>query len=558
MPPLERPSTSQGKRNCGGHETFAAAARTGLLFDKRNKVRASIGNGSLTHRAHRQGSNPGDYVKTGPMTARDPRAFAQDRARCDDVEMRALCKLCEQMGLKAAQKFKTTRDALRFLDADHDGLIERSELRHFFRAYDFGNEVADRFFDYFDDERRGFIAYSDFVEMTIPYFNGVFSTRGSSCKSKTDGCDSESSTRTGTPTAFSEEDTRSQVHAEFGDALRHIARKMPETFGTLRRAIRHADGGNRGSVCKSEMRYFFRAFNLPEDVADRFQSCLAGLANTTDVNSHDLFDCLSPYIEPQYREAALPRRSSRGPSEVTSPARCTSKVTSVATREQPEGVALDGVPLAREKAHRELKLLLSEIGAKLPVKFRHPRDAFRMLDLERNGWITRSEMQGFFRGFGYLDDVANRIFDLLRDPEREEVDFKAFMKHFDGVLGPAFRQARRDPLIPCEDRHLESEVNKIAAAILDRLITKYRNVHDAFRALDLNRDGTINQAEMRNFIRGFGMPVTSADKIFSALDKDGSGEVKYDEFIAIFPNDSIDGKKETKEFVKMPHMRRLF
>jgi Ca2+-binding EF-hand superfamily protein len=277
------------------------------------------------------------------------------------------------------------------------------------------------------------------------------------------------------------------------------------------------------------------------------------LANTHDVGSHDLADCLSPYLDPQ--AAALPKKSR---------SKCSSLGSSLASKEpsicasarehgHPEGaIRLDDASLAKENNHRQLELLLSDIGAKLPLKFRHPRDAFRMLDLERNGWITRSEMQSFFRGFGHQEDVANRIFDLVRDAEREEVDFKAFMKHFDCFLGPAFRQARRDPMIPCDDRHLESEVNKIAEVIKDRLITKYRNVHDAFRGLDLNRDGTINASEMRTFVRGFGMPLDAGDKIFAALDKDGSDEVQYDEFIAIFG--VRDGKKDP---AKMPHMARL-
>merc|ERR1719183_1347435 len=204
----------------------------------------------------------------------------------------------------------------------------------------------------------------------MPYFNATFQDLGASnCKFKTEGCDSDVSTRTGTPSAFEEDDARSQVHAEFGEALVHIARKMPETFGTLRRAIRHADGGNRGFVSKSEMRYFFRAFNLPAAIADRFHARLAGLANTPDVGSHDLAECLSPYIDPEL--ASLPSKKSSGgghtrrASKESPPSNGSDK-----EEEHPEGaIRLDVASLAKESIHRQLAPQVGVIGSKLPLKF---------------------------------------------------------------------------------------------------------------------------------------------------------------------------------------------
>jgi Ca2+-binding EF-hand superfamily protein len=303
------------------------------------------------------------------------------------------------------------------------------------------------------------------------------------------------------------------------------------------------------------MRYFFRAFNLSEKVADRFYACVAGVTNSKGVSSHALAECLSPYLDSQ--TASLPKL---GPSlGALAPERRASVGSTGDVRDEPEVAPSNTTWLEREKQNRELELLLTDIATKLPLKFRHPRDAFRMLDLERNGWITRSEMRGFFRGFGHSEEVADRIFGLLHEPGRQEVDFKDFMRHFDGILGPAFRQSRRDPLIPCKDRHVESEVNKVATIILDRLITKYRNVHDAFRALDLNSDGMINQEEMRHFIRSFGMGVDTADNIFAALDADDSGGIQYDEFIELFKLYGENKKESEGEPVrKAPPLRRLF
>merc|ERR1712032_100996 len=177
---------------------------------------------------------------------------------------------------------------------------------------------------------------------------------------------------------------------------------------------------------------------------------------------------------------------------------------------------------------------MGDLGQKLPIKFRHPRDAFRMLDLERNGRITRDEMRGFFRGFGHSDQIADKIFNLLVEDSHGGVDFNAFMSHFDSVLGPQFRCAKRTPMIELEDKRLEKEINDIAIAIQERLTTKYKSVQDAFRAMDLNKDGTVQLSELKVFFRSFGMPNDVAEKVFNVLCADGGidedGGVKYEEF----------------------------
>jgi len=182
----------------------------------------------------------------------------------------------------------------------------------------------------------------------------------------------------------------------------------------------------------------------------------------------------------------------------------------------------------------ELRKLMQDIGEKLPIKFKHARDAFRCLDLERNGKITRAELQAFFRGFGHPEYTADQVFDLLLEDGEEEIDFKSFMTHFDPVLGPAFRSAKRVPLIPCEDPSLVKEVNDIAMVISRSLQTKYKNVQSAFRAVDLNKDGKVSLYEMQVFIKQFNLPPASADKFFKAMDDDNSGYILYDEFIQLF------------------------
>jgi Ca2+-binding EF-hand superfamily protein len=192
-----------------------------------------------------------------------------------------------------------------------------------------------------------------------------------------------------------------------------------------------------------------------------------------------------------------------------------------------------------EALQRELRNVLEDIARLLPLKFKHPRDAFRPLDVNRVGRIDKEEMRGFLRGFGHTEETADRIFELLADGSSKEgetptVNFRDFMSHFDPVLGPQFRRARRAPLIAVQDQSLEREVNVIGAILKERLTTKYKDIREAFRALDLNHDGSISYTEMRTFMGQFNLPVESADKFWAVFDEDGSGEIQFDEFMALF------------------------
>lgn len=191
-------------------------------------------------------------------------------------------------------------------------------------------------------------------------------------------------------------------------------------------------------------------------------------------------------------------------------------------------------PAQQEK---EMRQVMRDIAAKLPSKFAHPRDAFRSLDLSHDGYITCSEMRGFLRGFGWDSAVAERIFEALQDNDTGKVDYNAFMKHFEVILGPAHMPAARKELVQVPgsmERELRTEVNEIAAILGEKLLTKYSSAKRAFSTLDLTNDGEITLQEMRVFFRSMSMPVDTANKVFKCLCKDGSQTVHYDDFLSLF------------------------
>jgi Ca2+-binding EF-hand superfamily protein len=236
----------------------------------------------------------------------------------------------------------------------------------------------------------------------------------------------------------------------------------------------------------------------------------------------------------------------------------------------------------------ELALVIENIGRKLPLKFDKPRDAFRPLDVERDGKITPSEMRSFLRGFGWGQDVADRFFSLLDDEGRGEVDYNAFMAHFAPVLGPAVFPSTRGRLLQvpptaasnidqsqlltpvssqtaasglasrsrsgvapslvstCLSEDLEKKLNEVAEIIGEKLRTKFRSGREALRPLNLRNDGQVTRSEMRAFFRSFCLPVSDADALFDALQPSleqepeptgalvvGGPTVRYDDVVAL-------------------------
>lgn len=202
--------------------------------------------------------------------------------------------------------------------------------------------------------------------------------------------------------------------------------------------------------------------------------------------------------------------------------------------------------IAGRKQSRELCELMEDIGRKLPLKFRHVRDAFRPLDLNHDGKITQSEMRSFLRGFGWSEDVADRLFLLLDEAGHGEVNYSDFMSHFEAVLGPANPPVERIQAVNVQDRRLEREINEVAALLGDRLRTKYKTAREAFRSLDLSNTGHITRSELRVFFRSLNMPIDAADQVFRVLAR-GADEIPYDEFVDLFGPEQPGGRWQSIE-----------
>eukprot|EP00434_Breviolum_minutum_P000056 symbB.v1.2.000047.t1/scaffold2.1/size812218/1 len=238
------------------------------------------------------------------------------------------------------------------------------------------------------------------------------------------------------------------------------------------------------------------------------------------------------------------------------------------------------------KLLKEIREVMRDIGYKVRMSYRRPRDALRGLDLEKDGIIRREEMRDFFRGFNKSETFADRVFDLL-DPDRTgKVDFAEFLAHFDEVLTPAHRQVERAPVIGLNDLERSRQVATVVNAIGHRMLTKYKNLgilvmpHDvqkkstciflwilnfgltlpllrnarqAFRDLDLDKDGKVSRQELRFFVKKMGLPVETADVLFEALSPtDFGGLIEQDTFVSLFLDLRGDLSSQSRTTLKLP------
>eukprot|EP00929_Paragymnodinium_shiwhaense_P109552 TRINITY_DN7601_c0_g1_i1.p1 TRINITY_DN7601_c0_g1~~TRINITY_DN7601_c0_g1_i1.p1 ORF type:complete len:678 (+),score=150.77 TRINITY_DN7601_c0_g1_i1:83-2116(+) len=412
------------------------------------------------------------------------------------------------IGHKAAQKFTSVREALRYLDADRDGLVDRGEAHYFFRAYDISERLADQVFDSLLARyggSRDTVPYAEFVQFLAPAFEGTGAA--------TPGDDS---TRAPSPTSVAER--RRAVEEQFAEVLVYIRRKCEARFPNalqVRRFIGTSE--NAGFVINSEVRHLFRAFNLPETTADKIYDCL-------DPDGYGAIDyglfmqVVCPHLEDLPGGGALfpkaPQPFSHGYSMV---AGAVSSSTTSRTSSRPSSNTRPGRELASEGLHGAsdaelLKKVMTDIGVKLQLKFKHIREAFRPLDLSRHGRILPGEMRSFMRGFGWGDDVADRVFSMLDADGKGEVAYDAFVTLFEAALGPANQPPPRKAPIDehsskvLEDPRMRRIMNFLAAQIGDELVTKHQKARDALKLLDLNNDGQISRAELLRYLRSKAFP----------------------------------------------------
>jgi len=546
-----------------GHDALAAAsvwldnvAREGKRVGDRLTVEPVLHKGDVSLKELQGMSQPVRRLiaNTGALTARELQRAKKDQELFkplskEELEMKTILQLISE---KAAQRFSSIRSALRHLDADCDGSVDRSEVRHFFRGYNFTDEIADKFFDYLDEEKLGELDYAKFVNFIRPFLEGAINGTPLTARDLTKGKGALDYVLEGLLDATEEgQEQLATFDAKFQDTLRVLARKVQERFGSLSAAFRHVDLDRNGIMTRNETRYLFRLCNIPEELANKYHSAV-DTNGSGEISFQELRESLAPYISTE--EFADMKKDQRVRAPTPPSERTSREATPVPSSRATSKERAQRVPFS-ERAR--LRKLMQDVGDKLLLKFRQPRDAFKPLNLQRLGRISRDELCAFFRGFGHPQEVADWVYDLLKDG-RGDLEYTVFMSHFESILGRNFRALSQPPVLVIPDPIACMEVNKTVDVLKRFLMSKCSSLQEAYRLLDANKDGKVTQAELRAFAKKLGVAAVSADQLFHALDVDGVGCINFLQFTRLFPDPrQVDPGSSGQDAWTTPRVARL-
>ncbi|CAK6449805.1 unnamed protein product [Pipistrellus nathusii] len=161
------------------------------------------------------------------------------------------------------------------------------------------------------------------------------------------------------------------------------------------------------------------------------------------------------------------------------------------------------------------RLLLRELEAQVQAAFGQDRElrpeeieelqaAFQEFDRDRDGYIGHRELGACMRTLGYMPTEMELI-EISQQISGGKVDFEDFVE----LMGP-----------------------KLLAETADMI--GVRELRDAFREFDTNRDGCISLAELRAALRvllGERLTQREADEILQDMDLNGDGLIDFEEFV---------------------------
>ncbi|KAM9266988.1 calcium-binding protein 4 [Cariama cristata] len=134
-------------------------------------------------------------------------------------------------------------------------------------------------------------------------------------------------------------------------------------------------------------------------------------------------------------------------------------------------------------------------------------DAFKEFDTDQDGYISYKDLGACMRTLGYMPTEMEliEISQHIKMRMGGRVDFEDFVQ----MMGPKLRE---------ETAHMVG----------------VRELRIAFREFDMNGDGEISSAEMREAIAallGEQLKAQEVDEILQDVDRNGDGHVDFDEFV---------------------------
>lgn len=215
-------------------------------------------------------------------------------------------------------------------------------------------------------------------------------------------------------------------HPEFQQMLAMIGEKCRQKFSKAREVFRFVDSDHSGTIDRGEVQYFFRFFNIPREQADKFFENFE-VDEENEISYVDFVKYLWPHVNPGNEQLhwSLAKDERKDDVDETKP-------RTVYARSQ------DLVQAYEVELPRELEKAKVNIAARLELRYKSTREAFRDLDKDHDGDITKEEIARFLGYFGWAH-VADRFFDILSERGNGTIDYSVFTGLFVNAKDSDFR-----------------------------------------------------------------------------------------------------------------------
>lgn len=216
-----------------------------------------------------------------------------------------------------------------------------------------------------------------------------------------------------------------EIDPEFEKMMDFVGVKISQKFNKARHVLRYVDTDNNGWISREEARYFFRFFNMQDEDADKFFDGFEKAGADGEISYTQLLRTLWPYINPGNDEQT-PWQIKQEDMEKHGLARWGDE----ARHTSPFRTKKDSY----DELTPELRRARVNICQRLDLKYAKKGDAFKLIDMNRDGVVSRQELLAFFRGFGW-EEVADKMYDVLAArSETGFVDYSVFMDLFEQDL----------------------------------------------------------------------------------------------------------------------------
>jgi Ca2+-binding EF-hand superfamily protein len=280
------------------------------------------------------------------------------------------------------------------MNPERKGAIDRKKFSDFLATYNYNESISNQVFDFIDEDGSGGMDYMEFCDMFGPYLMPDWTDKDREQRPRAPSL-------TIPPPRQLEDRKMRKVIEDLGTSLAMRHKSAHHVFRTL-------DAENDGTLSKTKVREFFARQSYPKDVADRF---FATFPKDSDgeISSHEFTSYFTPYIIKGY--------DGKGINEV------------------PQYMSKVKIPLRPAYVKDpELRAVLPGLEEAVKSRFPDLRQAFRAIDIEKDGKLERRDIQKFLGSYGHSKTISDKFFDHLNKEDDNHIDYMEFQAYFAPVI----------------------------------------------------------------------------------------------------------------------------